>query len=221
MYLVFQKENNEVLSRIMCFDLQEPPREWCREQGNGGDVLLADFPGDWKHSLTAPGRPITALQMLSWKPWDLPRKSSVHMLGVHIPLWLLLPSLNTSVGRKGMGWGGNESVCGQPGEDPPCVPLAHLRAVSRSALWSLHCTEQSGMGVTRAVMAFLLATLALPHLGIGVNCPFMGWSHLSLLQLPHPQLQPFCASADPKTTEVAPNAPRVFTAVHKERRLGI
>lgn len=152
------------------------------------------------------------------------------MLGVHIPLWLLLPSLNTSVGRKGMGWGGNEAVCGQPGEDPPCVPLAHLRAVSRSALWSsLHRAEwdggdkgeQSGMGVTRAVMAFLLATLALPHLGIGVNCPFRGWSHLSLLQLPHPQLQPFCASADPKTTEVAPNAPRVFTAVHKERRLGI
>lgn len=45
MYLGVQEENIEVLSRIMCFDLEEPSREWCREQGHGRDVLLADFSG--------------------------------------------------------------------------------------------------------------------------------------------------------------------------------
>lgn len=46
MYLGVQKENMEVLSTIMCFDLQEPLREGCREQGYGRDVLLTDFSGD-------------------------------------------------------------------------------------------------------------------------------------------------------------------------------
>lgn len=125
---------------------------------------------------------------------------------------------------KGIGLGRILPACGHPGEDPHCAPLTHVRAVS--SLWSLHpWGEENGIGMTRAVYwHFLLATLALPHLGICVNCPcFRRWSHLSLLQLPHLQQQPFCASAGTKTTqkEVAPNSSRVFTAVHKERRLGM
>lgn len=46
MYLGVQRENTEVLCGITCFDLQEPLREGCREQGYGRDVLLTDFSGD-------------------------------------------------------------------------------------------------------------------------------------------------------------------------------
>lgn len=98
-------------------------------------------------------------------------------------------------------WAGEEIACLWPAwrGSTPCTPHTPQSCEQE---WSLHHRgEESGIEVTRAVLAFLLATPARPHLGDCVNCPvsFRRWSHQSLLlQLPHPQSQPLCASANAK-----------------------
>lgn len=64
------------------------------------------------------GRQIAASKIRKWRVF--PKKRSVHTVDIYVPLWLHLPSLNTSdVGKSKGCWG----CCGQPWEDPHFVLL--------------------------------------------------------------------------------------------------
>lgn len=88
----------------MCFDLQEPLRQWCKEQEYGTDVRLAEFLRGLQMSLECMGE--GKQQHPRFANGERFPEIATCTQWVSMFLWLHLPSLSASDVEKRKGWWG-------------------------------------------------------------------------------------------------------------------